>query len=397
MVVCRLIKIGIRFTSEKQQALLRGDTSGAVIHPFFISAAQSLGMHFCEGMGNLPAMIRLQAKYLQTCLELLADIFKGHDWELRAQAVLWAVVGSVISWQSHLTTLYVKKSCEAVNTAKLQFVPTYGRPPAFSEDLHEKFCVLSQVIYFENFSFLACGGAEPSMTARIEKEFRHRLHEVYPILFRICPLAMRTQSILLVRDTVVVLSLRPTEEVQLEFWRRSCDHLVTDLDNYSQSLLFNLRRFQELGDKSGSGSIRRSCVGCLAHLAVLCETLCQMGPTKAELDNLCISALERLTELTEGMHTEEYTRLDLLLGLSWKKALGVFDARITNDTLERGTNFRHWRKTVAEVYSDFVAKLPGAESPILSSRARQLDGRTEGSRYPNMMLPWVRQRYGLGL
>ena len=31
------------------------------------------------------------------------------------------------------------------------------------------------------------------------------------MLFKICPLTMRTQNILLVRDTVVALDLRPTD------------------------------------------------------------------------------------------------------------------------------------------------------------------------------------------
>ncbi|KAF9645907.1 hypothetical protein BDM02DRAFT_388919 [Thelephora ganbajun] len=49
-ILCRLNKLGVRFTSEKQQALLRGDTSGTVIHPFFVHYAQTLGMYFCEDM-----------------------------------------------------------------------------------------------------------------------------------------------------------------------------------------------------------------------------------------------------------------------------------------------------------------------------------------------------------
>ncbi|KAF9645625.1 hypothetical protein BDM02DRAFT_491555 [Thelephora ganbajun] len=174
-VVCRLIKLAVRFTSEKQQALLRGDTSGTIIHPFFISAAHSLGMHFCEGMANVPAMVRLQAKYVQESLELLTEIHKGSDWELRAQVAIWITAGSVIMRLGYLTSLYVKRSCEAVDMARLQFVPTYGRPPAFSEDLHERLSLLTQAIYFENFLFLTCGGPEPSMTTRIEKEFRHKL------------------------------------------------------------------------------------------------------------------------------------------------------------------------------------------------------------------------------
>ena len=126
-------------------------------------------------MEKSSAMIRLQARYIQASLESLVDIFGGRDWELRAQAALWVAAGSIILPTSVLTFPYIQKGCEAVNTGKLQFIPTYGRPPDFSEELHEKLSVLSQTIYFENFLFLTCGGAEPTMTARIEKEFRHQL------------------------------------------------------------------------------------------------------------------------------------------------------------------------------------------------------------------------------
>ena len=87
------------------------------------------------------------------------------------------------------------------------------------------------------------------------------------------------------------------------------------LDSYSRTLLFNLRRFQELGDKSGAGVIRSSCINCLAHLAVLCEVLSGVGHTQMELDIICDLALERLGELSQEMRMEEYTRLDLLLGV----------------------------------------------------------------------------------
>jgi len=90
---------------------------------------------------------------------------------------------------------------------------------------------------------------------------------------------------------------------------------VSLLDSYSQTLLLNLQRFQELGDKSGAGTIRSSCVNCLAHLAVLCEALGQVEPTRTQLDTLCDSSLERLFELTRDTHVEEYTHLDLLLGV----------------------------------------------------------------------------------
>ena len=91
---------------------------------------------------------------------------------------------------------------------------------------------------------------------------------------------------------------------------------MTLLDDYSQTLLSNLQRFQELGNANGAGIIRASCVNSLAHLAVLCETLRKIEPTlQAELDDLCDSTLERLGVLAQDMYMEEYTRLDLLLGV----------------------------------------------------------------------------------
>ena len=120
-------------------------------------------------------MIRLQAKYLQATFEWLAKIFKGNDWELRAQVALWVTAGSVAVSSNNFTFPYMQKGCEAINTGGLKFLPMYGRPPEFSETLHERLSVLSQTIYFENFLFLTCGGAEPMMTAGIEKEFRCQL------------------------------------------------------------------------------------------------------------------------------------------------------------------------------------------------------------------------------
>ena len=211
--------------------MLRGDASGAVIHPFFIHSTQTLGMYFCEGMDDSSAMNRLHAKHAHMCTESLMDILEKRDWELMAQTAVWVMAGYIILQLSETVHLYIRKCCEAVNTGGLQFIPTYGKPPGLSGELHEKLLVLSQLIYFENFLFLTCGGAEPRISARIEKEFRHKLQvrpatslllprcylgnlplqQVYPVLFKICPLTMRTQTILLVRDTILILNLRPTD------------------------------------------------------------------------------------------------------------------------------------------------------------------------------------------
>lgn len=143
---------------------------------------------------------------------------------------------------------------------------------------------------------------------------------------------------LLHRPLIVLWSLLGT---RLGTWRQSCDQLVTLLDDYSQTLLSNLRRFQELGDASGAGIIRASCVNCLAHLAVLCEALGEIGPTpQTKLDTLCDLTLERLGAVSQDMCLEEHTLLDLLLGVRVPSCDGqtnTADCGCRAGILEKGT------------------------------------------------------------
>ena len=140
---------------------------------------------------------------------------------------------------------------------------------------------------------------------------------------------------MLVRDAVLLLSVPPTDGeryvsapagsgrgltlsipgVKFGPWRRSCDQILASLEEFSQSLLGNMKRFRECGDKSGADVIGSSCIACLAHLVVLYEVVCRTDPAAVEMYNLCDSALQRLGILTSELCFDEYTYLDLLLGV----------------------------------------------------------------------------------
>lgn len=99
-------------------------------------------------------------------------------------------------------------------------------------------------------------------------------------------------------------------------WKQLCDELVTRLDECSIALLRSAQRFLEFGDGHGAEIIQSSCVGCLAHLAVLCDLVGRLEPnSKPQMDTICYSSLERLGHLTEGMSFDgyTYTYFDLLL------------------------------------------------------------------------------------
>ena len=69
---------------------MRGDTSGSIIHPFFIHATHALGMHFCAGGGDSPAMIRLHTKHAQRTLEHILEVNKSDDMELQTQVSVYS-------------------------------------------------------------------------------------------------------------------------------------------------------------------------------------------------------------------------------------------------------------------------------------------------------------------
>ena len=132
-------------------------------------------MPFLAGFSDTPTMLRFLAKRTQKGWESLAELFRESDYKTKVQASVLVAAGNVLINLPQTALLYIRKSCDFIKEGNLQFVPTYGRPPEFSEDLHETLVALSQTVYWANYLFLMCGGPEPHATAELEKEFRQEL------------------------------------------------------------------------------------------------------------------------------------------------------------------------------------------------------------------------------
>ena len=171
----QLRKFGIQLTGQKQDAVMRGDTSGSVVHPFFIHAAHALGMHFCASVGDSPAMIRLHARHAQRALEQTLEAGKTDNVELKAQVYINHTSGCISQRWFQLARTFLTKGCSAVNAANMQFIPASGRPPELTEEVQERLAALSQLVYLENYLFLAIDRMKPNMTARLEREFQREL------------------------------------------------------------------------------------------------------------------------------------------------------------------------------------------------------------------------------
>ena len=169
----RLLKFGTHLGARKMDALLRGDQSNAVLDRAFVRGSHVLGMMALAS--DTPGMVRLHARRVQMAWEALAELFERSDHGTRVQAAILVVSSHVYMCMPQMAQLYIQKICDIIKAGELQFVPPCGRPPEFSEELHENLGALSQAIYWANYLFLMCGGPEPRTTAKLEKEFRREL------------------------------------------------------------------------------------------------------------------------------------------------------------------------------------------------------------------------------
>lgn len=174
-LLVRLLKFGTQLSGKKKEALLRGDLSGAVLDRSFVCGSHVLGMMPTAGVDYSPVMVQFHAKRVQTAWESLADLFKSGNYKVCLHAAVLVVSSHVYMRMPQLALLYIQKSCEFIKQGDLQFVPTSGQAPMFSEDLHEILAALSQTIYWANYLFLLCGGPPPRATAELETEFRRYL------------------------------------------------------------------------------------------------------------------------------------------------------------------------------------------------------------------------------
>jgi hypothetical protein len=170
--LCRLNKLGLYFTKEKQEAILRGDSSNAVVHRHFVDGLQAIGIHLGGTPDEIPALIRLQARYAQAAWESLIQLNQTDQERDKAQALVLLAHAFIILKLTAGAQLYLLKACMIIGKAKLKFLPEYGPPTELSEQTREEFSVLSQAIYLENYFYLTLGGTAPVKTAEIEQEFR---------------------------------------------------------------------------------------------------------------------------------------------------------------------------------------------------------------------------------
>ena len=81
--------------------------------------------------------------------------------------------------------------------------------------------------------------------------------------------------------------------------------------------------------------------------------------------------------------------------VSWKRALDTIDVRIGLCSHSENELLRYWREVIWKVHAEFQANLLKCGPSSIMSSALTVDGRTEDSEFPNLLLPSGREPYGL--
>ena len=143
------------------------------MHRSFVCEAETLGI--AAIMDARPVTVQFHARQLKAAWEALDDLLRGNDHRAKVHIMSSIVPGFIYTCMPQAALLCIQECFELAQVGNVQFVPTNGHPPEFSEDLHETSVALSQAVYWANYLFLMCGGPEPRVTAKFEKEFRWEL------------------------------------------------------------------------------------------------------------------------------------------------------------------------------------------------------------------------------
>ena len=76
------------------------------------------------------------------------NIQQGNDLDLKVQTMFFLTSGCVSIMLVQLAHLYLWKTCKILNGADMRFIPKYGYPPPYSDEIHEKSKFGWRVVFF---------------------------------------------------------------------------------------------------------------------------------------------------------------------------------------------------------------------------------------------------------
>jgi hypothetical protein len=179
------VQFGLYFPPAKQQAIILGDTSGAVVHPFFIYFAQLAGCHFYQERRGEFFLLHLEAMYLDMVWDSLKDMNEDDDSFVVAQAYQLMSLAYLYSQHASLGRKFFQKAIALFRKHWIDF--STSPLPDLTESLRERIAFLGEAIYTEidcNFMF----GLVQEFTLDLEHGIRYELPVRSQLPWRFKPL-----------------------------------------------------------------------------------------------------------------------------------------------------------------------------------------------------------------
>jgi len=264
-------QLGFRFTSAKQEAILSGDLSNTIIHPFFIHFAHLFGCNmYQEHRGHYSHLLLLDA-HLHFARDALLSMKEGDDPLSFAQACFLMFLVCIYNQNIYLGSRYMKLVAGTIKRNDIRFVPRHtvgymanqhiNSPVSeFSEEVHERGSFLSEVLYSEVDLILLTGGKETALLD-LHTQFQQELPNAYPQMFKICPNTIRVKSVLSAQGAVQLLSMYKPQTMSTSGWSSSCKTYISSLKSDVADIRALMGHFVKNNDIASCISLQYSTFG----------------------------------------------------------------------------------------------------------------------------------------
>lgn len=165
---------GIYLPFAKLQAFIDGDTSGTILHPFFVFLGHLCGCQFWQEHVGRYCLLHLQAGYLRSTLDAFSSM-KEEDDPLSLAQACWSmsVVQGVVQQPNAFRQF--KRCLDILRRNRIRFVPLPTdislhdcSLPAFTEHVHERAAFLAQTVFAEAFIYISGQPDSPASLHRNE-------------------------------------------------------------------------------------------------------------------------------------------------------------------------------------------------------------------------------------
>jgi hypothetical protein len=158
---------GVHLETRKQQALILGDLSNTIIHPFYVHFAHLVGCHMYQEYQGHFGLLYIQAVHLRLSLEALATMVEEDDPVSLARANHFMAMAHAYTRNVRSSKYYLRKTVDIIQRRQIRCVPisrtdsahheskVLTKVPPFSEEVHERVVFLAQMLYAGTFVYLA--------------------------------------------------------------------------------------------------------------------------------------------------------------------------------------------------------------------------------------------------